>query len=149
MATAKQETTTGNETVGPGKALVVRGGGSGYRAEQGSDYLPGISSETVGSKVLWLGVASLPPGKRTKAHVHERHETAFYMLSGDALEIWTGDELQFRDIVRSGDYLYIPANVLHVAVNRGKQPAVFVAARNEPTAQESVVMYPEMDARVP
>jgi uncharacterized RmlC-like cupin family protein len=36
-----------------------------------------------------------------------------------------------------------------VAVNRGSTPAVLIGARNEPTAQESVVMYPEMDARVP
>jgi uncharacterized RmlC-like cupin family protein len=149
MTMAEQEIAMGREAIRPRKAIVVQGGGTGYQAEQGSDYLPGISSETVGSKVLWLGVASLPPGKRTKAHVHERHETAFYMLSGDELEMWTGDQLQFRDIVRPGDYLYIPANVLHVAVNRGKQPAVFVGARNEPTAQESVVMYPEMDSRVP
>jgi uncharacterized RmlC-like cupin family protein len=149
MRMAKHEIAPGNEAVDHRKAIVVRGGGTGYRAEQGSDYLPGISSETVGSKVLWLGVASLPPGKRTKAHVHEGHETAFYMLSGEELEMWTGDQLQCRDVVRPGDYLYIPANLLHVAVNRGSQPAVFVGARNEPTAQESVVMYPEMDARVP
>ena len=71
------------------------------------------------------------------------------MLSGDELELWTGDQLQYRDVVRPGDYLYIPANLLHVAVNRSNQPAVFVGARNEPTAQESVVLRPEMDARVP
>jgi uncharacterized RmlC-like cupin family protein len=71
------------------------------------------------------------------------------MLSGGELELWTGDQLQYREVVRPGDYLYIPANVLHVAVNRTKQPAVFIGARNEPTAQESVVLCPEMDARVP
>lgn len=126
------------------KGVVVKGGAA-YRTAQGSDYVPGISAETVGAKALWLGMATIPPGQRTKAHVHERHETAFYMLSGDELEIWTGDQLQHRDVVRPGDYLYIPANVLHVAVNRGSTPAVFIGARNEPTAQESVVPYPEMD----
>jgi len=130
------------------RALVVRGS-PGYRAEQGSDYESGISSETVGAKALWLGIASIPPGHRTKAHVHAHHETAFYMLSGDELELWTGDQLQYRDVVGPGDYLYIPANVLHVAVNRSNKPAVFIGARNEPTAQESVVLRPEMDARVP
>src|SRR5262245_38923257 len=130
------------------RALVVRGS-LGYRAEQGSDYEPGISSETVGAKALWLGIATIPSGHRTKAHVHAHHETAFYMLSGHQVELWTGDQLQHRDIVRPGDYLYIPANVLHVAVNRTSQPAVFIGARNEPTAQESVVLRPEMDTRVP
>ena len=130
------------------RGVVVKGSG-GYVAEQGSEYLPGISAETVGAEAIWLGVATIPAGVRTKAHVHERHETAFYMLSGDELELWTGDQLQHRDVVRPGDYLFIPAKVLHVAVNRGAVPAVFVGARNEPTAQESVVMYPEMDAKVP
>ena len=28
---------------------------TGYKAEQGSHYAPGISAETVGSSVLWFG----------------------------------------------------------------------------------------------
>jgi uncharacterized RmlC-like cupin family protein len=148
MTTLTQATGSDAKSRISAKALVVRGG-DGYRAEQGSDYLPGISAESVGAKALWLGTATIPPGQRTKAHIHEHHETAFYMLSGDELELWTGDQLQHRDVVRPGDYLYIPANVLHVAVNRGSKPAVFIGARNEPTPQESVVMRPEMDAKVP
>jgi uncharacterized RmlC-like cupin family protein len=130
------------------KGMVVKGG-AGYRAEQGSDYQPGISAETVGSQMIWLGLMTLPPGGRTKAHVHEHHETALYMMSGDVLELWTGDDLEHCDSVRPGDYVYIPANVPHVAVNRGGTPAVFMGSRNEATAQESVVMRPDMDARVP
>ena len=130
------------------RASVVQSS-SDYQAAQGSDYSPGISAESVGAKALWLGVATIPPGKRTKAHVHERHETAFYMLSGDGAELWSGSELQYRDAIQPGDYVYIPANVLHVAVNRTSTPAVFLGARNEPTAQESVVLRPEMDCRVP
>jgi uncharacterized RmlC-like cupin family protein len=122
---------------------------AGYRAEQGSDYEPGISAETVGSRVIWLGMISLPPGKRTKAHVHEHHETGLYMLSGDSIELWTGDALEYREAVRPGDYIYVPANVIRVAVNRSREPAVFIGARNERTAQESVVIRPEMDARIP
>jgi uncharacterized RmlC-like cupin family protein len=132
----------------PHKASVVKGA-AGYRAQQGSDYEPGVSAETVGSNSLWLGKITLPAGKRTRAHVHEHHETALYMLSGDQMELWTGDQLQYRDIVRPGDYIFVPANMLHVAVNRGAQPAVFIGARNEATAQESVLLRPEMDRKVP
>jgi len=146
--TISEERTDARPGFSRGKALVSKWE-AGYRAEQGPDYLPGVSAESVGSTALWLGIATIPPGKRTKAHVHERHETAFYMLSGEELELWSGDELQHRDVMHPGDYLYIPANVLHVAVNRADQPAVFIGARNEPTAQESVVLYPEMDSRVP
>ena len=130
------------------KASVIKGA-PGYRAEQGSDYEPGVSAETVGSNSLWLGKITLPAGRRTRAHVHEHHETALYMLSGDEMEFWTGDQLQYRDIVRPGDYIFVPANMLHVAVNRGAQPAVFIGCRNEATAQESVVLRPEMDCKIP
>jgi uncharacterized RmlC-like cupin family protein len=129
------------------KGSIVKAGAR-YRSEQGSDYDPGVSAETVGSKVIFLGAVTLPPGARTRAHVHERHETALYVVSGE-IEIWTGDQLQYREMAGPGDYIYIPANVLHVGVNRGSEPAVCIGTRNESTAQESVVLYPEMDARVP
>jgi uncharacterized RmlC-like cupin family protein len=129
------------------RGVVVRGA-SEYRAEQGSDYKPGVSAETTGSQVIWLGLMSLPPGGRTRAHVHEHHETALYMMTGDALELYTGDQLEHCEIVRPGDFVFVPANVLHVAVNRSAAPAVFVGSRNEATANESVVLRPEMDAKV-
>jgi uncharacterized RmlC-like cupin family protein len=133
----------------PARRGVVAKGASEYRTMQGSNYQPGVSAETVGSHAIWLGLMTLPAGLRTKAHVHANHETAFYMMSGDVVELWTGDELEHCDSIRPGDYIYIPANVLHVAVNRGATAAVFMGSRNEATAQESLVLHPEMDARVP
>lgn len=118
-------------------------------AKQGSQYAPGVSAETVGAQSLFLGVVTLPPGVRTRAHTHERHETAMYFLSGDTVELYTGIDLAHFEVMRPGDYLYIPANVLHVAVNRSTVPAVFVGSRNEATVNESVVLYPDKDALVP
>ena len=77
------------------------------------------------------------------------HESAFYLLSAESVELCTGPRLEHRELARAGDYLFIPANVPHVAVNRGQSPAVFIGVRNEPTAQESVVMMPELDGLVP
>lgn len=134
--------------IGMGRASVLREQ-TGYRAEQGSDYCAAISAETVGSESLWFGVVSLAPGQRTRAHIHASHETAFYMLAGEEAELWSGERLEHRDVTRPGDFLFIPANVPHVAVNRSGEPAIFVGARTDPTAQESVVMRPELDALVP
>lgn len=123
--------------------------GESYLGKQGLTYTPGVSAETVGSRAIWLGSVPVPPGGRTKAHIHEHHESAFYMVSGEEVELWTGDELQHRDVARPGDYLYIPAGVPHVAVNRGTGAALFVGARTDPHEQESVVMRPDLDGRVP
>ena len=58
------------------------------------------------------------------------------MLSGDEIELWTGDQLEHRETARAGDYLYVPPGVPHVVVNRSEKPAVFVGARSDPNEQE-------------
>ncbi len=130
-------------------ARVVRGG-QPYRSEQGTVYQPGISAQTVGASSLFLGMVTLPPLQRTRAHVHEHHESAFFVLSGSDIELWSGERLEVCATAQQGDYLFIPRNVAHVAVNRSAtQAAIFVGVRDDPTAQESVVMRPELDACVP
>ncbi len=136
------------DTTGNTPGLVVRAGQT-YQGKQGPDYTPGISAESVGAHALWLGSVTIPPGGRTKAHVHENHESAFHLISGDEVELCTGANLENREIAHAGDYLYVPAGVPHVAVNRGASPAVFVGARTDPNEQESVVMLPDLDDRVP
>lgn len=128
---------------------VVRAGQS-YIGKQGPTYTPGVSAETVGAKALWLGSVTLPPrGGRTRAHIHEHHESAFCLVSGDEVEFYTGDQLQHREIAHPGDFLYIPAGVPHVAVNRSETPAFFVGARTDPNEQESVVLRPDLEDQIP
>ncbi|MDP9237365.1 MAG: cupin domain-containing protein [Chloroflexota bacterium] len=127
---------------------VVRAGES-YAGKQGLSYTPGVSAETVGAKVLWLGSVPVSVGGRTKAHVHEHHESAFSMVSGEEVELWTGDQLQHRDVAHPVEYLFIPAGVPHAAVNRSATPALFVGARSDPNEQESAIMRPKLDERVP
>lgn len=124
-------------------------GSEPYSSTQGSRYAPGVSAETTGASALFLGMVSLPAGERTKAHLHELHESAHYMLSGEEVELWTGPLLAQCDVARPGDYLFVPAGMPHVAVNRSRTPAVFVGARNDATAQEQVRLLPELDALVP
>ena len=127
---------------------IVRGSTS-YVSQQGSVYAAGIRAETVGSTAVFLGMVTLPPGGRTKANVYVRHESAFYFLSGEQVETCTGSQLEHREVALPGDYIFIPANVPHVAVNRGKTPAVFLGARNDAFVHESMVMLPELDELVP
>lgn len=132
------------------RAKVIRGGESyeGKQSTAGLTYAPGVSAETVGSQRLWLGRAVAAPGGRTKAHVHERHDTGILVLEGEA-HLYTGEYLGEHDIARAGDYIFIPANCPHVAVNRGERPLIAVLARTDPHEQESVVLKPELEGRVP
>ena len=64
---------------------------------------------------------TIPPGGRAKAHRHESHESAIYTVSGRC-EFWWGEGLAHRDEVGPGDFVYIPAGVPHLPINRRDEP---------------------------
>jgi uncharacterized RmlC-like cupin family protein len=116
--------------------------------KQGLEYFHGVSAESAGSRALCLHRVTIPPGRRAKAHLHEGHESALFILSGEA-EMWFGERLEHRVVCRPGDYLYIPAGVAHLPANLSEtEPCVAVVARTDPRRQESVVLLPELDELV-
>lgn len=120
-----------------------------YEGKQGLAYFQGVSAESAGSGLLCLHLVTIPPGGRAKAHLHERHETALYVLSGTSVT-WCGDELEDVLTAGAGDFLYIPAGVPHLPANASAtEPCIAVIARTDPHEQESVVLLPHLDGRVP
>ncbi|MBW6421344.1 cupin domain-containing protein [Rhizobium sp. XQZ8] len=119
-----------------------------YAGKQGFSYIEGISAESAGAKGIAMMLLTVPPGGRAKAHMHEAHETAIYVLSGE-VDTYYGDRLQHFVVTKAGDMFYIPPGMPHLPVNRGKEPAVAVIARTDPNEQESVVLLPELEALVP
>jgi uncharacterized RmlC-like cupin family protein len=119
--------------------------GADFVGKQGLSYAPGISAESVGSERLHLQMVTMPPGARAKAHKHETHETALYVLSGKA-GMWHGERLDQHLTAGPGDYLYIPADMPHLPYNLSQtESCVAVIARTDPKEQESVVLLPELD----
>ena len=120
--------------------------GEPYQGKQGLMYAPAISAETVGSKAIHMQMLTIPPGGRAKAHKHEAHETALYVLSGEGA-MYYGDRLEHHLVSRAGDFVYIPADVPHLPYNASQtEPCVAVISRTDPNEQESVVLLPELDA---
>jgi uncharacterized RmlC-like cupin family protein len=128
----------------PAECRVVRADAT-YAGRQGLDYAAGISAESVGSTGLCLHLLTIPPGARAKAHLHENHESAVYVLSGEAV-MWHGPALERRTVVRAGDMVFIPAGVPHLPANLSDAPVTAVIARTDPNEQESVVLRPDLDA---
>ncbi|HET6321737.1 MAG TPA: cupin domain-containing protein [Hyphomicrobium sp.] len=116
-----------------------------YDGKQGLTYFAGIASQTVGSQAICMHLLTIPPGGRAKAHMHESHETAIYILEGEALTLY-GDRLEHHTIAKAGDLFYIPAGVPHLPINMSDKPASAVIARTDPNEQESVVLLPELEA---
>jgi uncharacterized RmlC-like cupin family protein len=134
-----------NETLErPGACAVVRAG-EPFVGKQGLTYAPGISAETAGATGIHLQLLTMPPGARAKAHKHEAHETAIYVLSGEG-GMYYGERLEQHLVVRPGEFLYIPANIPHQPYNVSQtEPCIAVVARTDPNEQESVVLLPELE----
>jgi uncharacterized RmlC-like cupin family protein len=115
-----------------------------YDGKQGLTYFCGIAAENVGSKGICMHLLTIPPGGRAKAHLHENHETAIYVLDGETVTLY-GERLENRIRSRAGDLVYIPAGVPHLPINLSDRPASAVIARTDPNEQESVVLLPELE----
>ncbi len=137
-----------NAKATPKPCAVVRGADV-VTGKQGLAFAPGISAESVGAKGIYLEVLTIPPGGRAKPHKHESHETAIYMISGEAATYY-GERLEHKVESRAGDFVYIAANVPHLPINTSKtENAVAVVARTDPNEQESIVLLPELEGVVP
>ncbi|MDX2065067.1 MAG: cupin domain-containing protein [Fimbriimonadaceae bacterium] len=119
-----------------------------YEGKQGLTYFTGICRENVGAQGVCLHMLTVPGGGRANAHYHDGHESAIYMMSGHAVQMW-GDALEHIDEVFPGDYVYIPAGVPHVVMNASMtEPMSAIIARTDPSEQESVILAPELESIV-
>jgi uncharacterized RmlC-like cupin family protein len=122
---------------------VVRAG-EAFSGKQGLVYARGISTETAGSRALCLHRLTIPPGQYGRAHLHEEHESAIFVLVGEA-EFWWGEQLEHHEVCRAGDFVYIPAGVPHLPANQTAESCECVVARTDAGDQESVVLRPDLD----
>jgi len=114
--------------------------GESYRGKQALQYFAGVSAESAGSRGLCLHTVTIAPLARAKPHLHRHHESAVFVLSGEA-GMWFGEGLRQHVWMRAGDFLYIPANVPHLPYNPSpNEPCVGVIARTDPNEQESVTL---------
>ena len=127
----------------PGTCRVVRSG-EAYQGKQGLTYLRGLTGQTAGSSSICMTVATLPNGARAKTHLHQGVETAVYVIDGRA-EMFFGNRLEDHVDVAAGDYLYIPADVPHLVMNRSGAPATALVAHSAANDQEGIVLLPDLD----
>jgi uncharacterized RmlC-like cupin family protein len=127
------------EHIAKQRCTVIRHAGA-HRGKQGLEYFEGVSAQTAESKGLCMHVVTIPPLGRAKPHLHENHESAVYVLSGEA-GMWYGDGLREHVWMQAGDFAYIPANVPHLPYNPNEAVACTgLIARTDPNEQESVTL---------
>lgn len=130
-----------HESAAPPTCVVITPGEE-FEGKQRLQYFAGISAQSAGARGICMHLVTIPPGARSEAHLHEHHETAIYVLSGEG-GMRYGEGLRETLIVRAGQFLYIPAGMPHQTFNPSPvSPCTAVLARTDPDEQESVRPYP-------
>jgi uncharacterized RmlC-like cupin family protein len=115
-----------------------------YTGAQDASYLAGLTAESAGSTGLCMTVLILPPGSRSRAHLHRRIESGAYLLEGE-LVTYFGECLEHTVLATAGDLVYIPADLPHVVMNATSEPARAVVVHTAPDDQQGISLLPELD----
>lgn len=111
---------------------------SSTATRQGLRQFVGISGANSGARSISINEVIIPPGGRAAPHRHLGSESAIYLLSG-TVRTFYGRCLEKSVVNRSGDFLFIPANLPHMPVNlSAREPAIAIVARNDANEQEQV-----------
>ena len=121
--------------------------GDAYVGRQGFTYLGGLTGASAGSRGISMTIVTLPDGARAKTHLHREIETAVYVIEGEA-EMHFGDDLRELVRARAGEYIYIPADMPHLVVNRSGAPCRALVAHTAADDQAGIVLLPELDGLV-
>jgi uncharacterized RmlC-like cupin family protein len=118
--------------------------------DEGTAQTPGmlrraaIDRRSVGSERLWVGEVTVDPATSTGAHHHGNCDSVVCITSGKITIRW-GDRLEKRAEAASGDFIYIPAQLVHQEINESESvPVSSIVIRSGDNVVENVVLASEL-----
>jgi uncharacterized RmlC-like cupin family protein len=103
----------------------------------GMDRAEGVGACTAGASAIWSGHVTVGPGVESGAHHHGEVESAIYIISGRA-RFRYGNHLENAVEASAGDFIYVPAYIVHQELNASSQePVHMIVSRG---SQENVVV---------
>jgi len=107
----------------------------------GMDRAEGVGACTVGASSIWAGHVTVGPGVKSGAHHHGEVESAIYIISGKA-RFRYGERLENNIEAGAGDFIYVPAYIVHQEINASSQePVEMIVTRG---SQENIVVNVEI-----
>ena len=107
----------------------------------GSQRQAAICKETNVEAGMWAGTFLVDPGAQTGIHHHGSQETIVYVLAVQSIVQW-GDHGEHTVNVEAGDFLHVPAWLVHREINPSKNtPFRWIVIRS--SSEPIVVNLPE------
>jgi len=98
-----------------------------------------IDRQSVGSERLWVGVVTVKPATSTGAHHHGDCDSVVCVTAGRITIRW-GERLEKREEAGPGDFIFIPAQLVHQEINESESVAVAsIVIRSGDNIVENVV----------
>lgn len=88
-----------------------------------------IDRASVGSENLWVGRVTVSPDAKTGPHHHGDCDSVVYITAGRVSIRW-GQHLQERIEARPGDFIFIPARLVHQEVTEGDEDVDSIVIRS-------------------
>ena len=95
---------------------------------RGIERLAAIDKSTSGAQNIFMGLATGIPNTKGPVHHHGEAETAAYILSG-RVQVFFGENFEKCVEAGAGDFLFVPANTLHIEANPYDEPSVGILCR--------------------
>ena len=83
----------------------------------------GVSGPTSGASGVWMGYVTSDPGFTSAPHHHGDVESGIYIISGHLTMRW-GDRLEHSGEAGPGDFIFVPAQLVHQEINRSDSETV-------------------------
>ena len=109
--------------------------GMKYEGAQGVTYDAGVSRNTVGAEKVCMNILPMPPGVKSKPHIHRGIETIAYMLEGECT-LFHGEQLENQTLIKQGEQIFIPDNVPHAPYNLSDKKCVWVVVHSSGDDQD-------------
>ena len=89
----------------------------------GMHRMAAVDTASCGSEKLWVGIVTVEAATRTGAHHHGECDSVVCVTAGRIAIRW-GERLENRADAEAGDFIYIPANLVHQEINESDTEAV-------------------------
>jgi uncharacterized RmlC-like cupin family protein len=101
--------------------------------------LAAVDRERCGSERLWVGKVTVEPATSTGAHHHGETDSVVCVTAGRITIRW-GERLEHRARAEAGDFIYIPAYLVHQEINESEsEPVDSIVIRSGDNIVENVV----------
>lgn len=107
--------------------VVIRASETITKSDHGLVREFGVSGATSRSQHLSMALGIVPVGSKSERHYHP-FETAVYVIAGKARAFF-GPNDEYGVDVAAGDFIYIPAGMIHSTENTGDTPVEYILAR--------------------